>query len=146
MLPSAEEPDWLRLGSDIIDGVTPPTFNMTFSSSGQTVPKAGVPGKAPHRPTAGSTLLYEVAPVVRIPLCHRVALFVYRACNSCCVVETRRSRSGTPAVASSVPSSNMLNKMESFITLSRRRASCSILARLECDIRNALSRTRLVLD
>ncbi len=43
---SALKPDWLRLGTDIIDGVTPPTFNMTFSLSGQTVPKAGVPGKA----------------------------------------------------------------------------------------------------
>src|SRR6266852_5312958 len=43
---SALAPDWLRIGTDIIDGVTPPTFNMTFSLSGQTVPKAGVPGKA----------------------------------------------------------------------------------------------------
>jgi hypothetical protein len=43
---SALKPDWLRLGTDIIDGVTPPTFSMTFSLSGQTVPKAGVPGKA----------------------------------------------------------------------------------------------------
>ena len=34
------------LGTDIFDGVTPPTFSMTFSLSGQTVPKAGVPGKA----------------------------------------------------------------------------------------------------
>jgi hypothetical protein len=40
------KPDWLRLGTDIIDGPTPPTFSMTFSLSGQTVPKAGVPGKA----------------------------------------------------------------------------------------------------
>jgi len=40
------KPDWLRLGTDIIDGVTPPTFSMTFSLSGETVPKAGVPGKA----------------------------------------------------------------------------------------------------
>ena len=40
------KPDWLRLGTDIIDGPTPPTFSMTFSLSGHTVPKAGVPGKA----------------------------------------------------------------------------------------------------
>jgi hypothetical protein len=40
------KPDWLRLGTDIIDGPTPPTFSMTFSLSGQTVPAAGVPGKA----------------------------------------------------------------------------------------------------
>ena len=43
---TALKPDWLRLGTDIIDGVTPPTFSMTFALSGQTVPKAGVPGKA----------------------------------------------------------------------------------------------------
>lgn len=37
-------PDWLRIGTDIIDGATPPTFNMTFSLSGETVPAAGAPG------------------------------------------------------------------------------------------------------
>jgi hypothetical protein len=31
-------PDWLRIGTDIIGGTTPPTFNATFSLSGQTVP------------------------------------------------------------------------------------------------------------
>jgi hypothetical protein len=40
------KPDWLRIGTDIIDGATPPTFNMTFSLSGETVPQSGVPGKA----------------------------------------------------------------------------------------------------
>jgi hypothetical protein len=43
------KPDWLRIGTDIIGpataGATPPTFNMAFSLSGQTVPRAGVPGK-----------------------------------------------------------------------------------------------------
>ena len=43
-------PDWLRIGTDIIGpataGATPPTFNMAFSLSGETVPRAGVPGKA----------------------------------------------------------------------------------------------------
>jgi hypothetical protein len=39
-------PDWLRIGTDIIDGATPPTFNMTFSLSGETVPQSGVPGMA----------------------------------------------------------------------------------------------------
>jgi hypothetical protein len=39
-------PDWLRIGTDIIDGPTPPTFNMTFSLDGDTVPAAGVPGQA----------------------------------------------------------------------------------------------------
>jgi hypothetical protein len=39
-------PDWLRIGTDIIDGATPPTFNMTFSLTGETVPQSGVPGNA----------------------------------------------------------------------------------------------------
>jgi hypothetical protein len=39
-------PDWLRIGTDIIGGDTPPTFNMTFSLTGNTVPDAGTPGKA----------------------------------------------------------------------------------------------------
>jgi len=37
-------PDWLRIGKDIIGGAT--TFNMAFSLSGETIPKAGTPGKA----------------------------------------------------------------------------------------------------
>ena len=40
------KPDWLRIGTDIIDGATPPTFNMAFSLTGDTVPEAGTPGKA----------------------------------------------------------------------------------------------------
>jgi len=39
-------PDWLRIGTDIIDGATPSTFNMTFSLTGETVPQSGVPGNA----------------------------------------------------------------------------------------------------
>jgi hypothetical protein len=35
-------PDWLRIGTDIIGGVT---FNMTFSLTGNTVPEAGTPGE-----------------------------------------------------------------------------------------------------
>ncbi len=38
-------PDWLRIGTDIIGGTLPPTFNMTFSLSGDTIPEAGTPGK-----------------------------------------------------------------------------------------------------
>lgn len=38
-------PDWLRIGTDIIDGGTPPTFNMAFSLSGETVPDVGTPGR-----------------------------------------------------------------------------------------------------
>lgn len=39
-------PDWLRIGTDIIGGATPPTFNMAFSLIGETVPQAGTPGQA----------------------------------------------------------------------------------------------------
>jgi hypothetical protein len=39
-------PDWLRIGQDIIDGMPFPTFNMTFSLAGETVPEAGTPGQA----------------------------------------------------------------------------------------------------
>jgi hypothetical protein len=39
-------PDWLRIGTDIIGGATPPTFNMTFSLAGETIPQAGTPGQA----------------------------------------------------------------------------------------------------
>jgi hypothetical protein len=31
------DPDWLRVGTDIVGGTTPPTFNGTFSLSGQVV-------------------------------------------------------------------------------------------------------------
>ena len=39
-------PDWLRIGTDIIDaaGATGPQFNMTFSLGGNTIPNAGIPG------------------------------------------------------------------------------------------------------
>jgi len=41
------EPDWLRIGTDIIGGPTPTrTFNMTMSLTGGTVPQAGTPGNA----------------------------------------------------------------------------------------------------
>jgi len=38
-------PDWLRIGTDIIGGETPTTFNMSFSLTGETVPEAGTPGQ-----------------------------------------------------------------------------------------------------
>jgi hypothetical protein len=41
---SALAPDWLRIGTDIIGGTTPPTFNMTFSLTGATLPNA-TPGR-----------------------------------------------------------------------------------------------------
>src|SRR6266576_2721622 len=41
-------PDWVRIGTDIIGAdapATPPTFNMTFSLTGNTIPEAGIPGE-----------------------------------------------------------------------------------------------------
>ena len=38
-------PDWLRIGTDIVGGATPPTFNMAFSLSGETIPVIGAPGR-----------------------------------------------------------------------------------------------------
>ena len=35
------DPDWLRIGTDIVGGTTPPTFNAAFSLTGQTVPEPG---------------------------------------------------------------------------------------------------------
>jgi hypothetical protein len=40
------KPDWLRIGTDIIDGNPAPTFSMTFSLKGETIPEAGTPGEA----------------------------------------------------------------------------------------------------
>jgi hypothetical protein len=39
-------PDWLRIGTDIIGGAIPPTFNMAFSLTGETLPQTGAPGQA----------------------------------------------------------------------------------------------------
>jgi hypothetical protein len=36
------QPDWLRIGTDIVGGSPAPTFNMTFSLSGQTIPPPAV--------------------------------------------------------------------------------------------------------
>jgi hypothetical protein len=33
------DPDWLRVGTDIVGGATPPTFNMAFELQGNTVPE-----------------------------------------------------------------------------------------------------------
>jgi hypothetical protein len=38
---SALDPDWLRVGTDIVGGATPPTFNAAFSLEGSTVPEPG---------------------------------------------------------------------------------------------------------
>jgi hypothetical protein len=60
-------PDWLRIGTDIIGpataGATPPTFNMTFSLNGETVPRAGVPGKPNCRGKTISALAHQFGSV-----------------------------------------------------------------------------------
>jgi hypothetical protein len=35
----ALDPDWLRIGTDIVGGTTPPTFNMAFELQGDAVPE-----------------------------------------------------------------------------------------------------------
>jgi len=52
-------PDWLRIGTDIIAGTPAPTFNMTFSLSGETVPRAGTPGRANCHGKSVSTLAHQ---------------------------------------------------------------------------------------
>jgi len=39
MRDSALQPDWLRVGTDIVGGTTPPTFNAAFSLDGTVVPE-----------------------------------------------------------------------------------------------------------
>jgi len=36
--PNNLAPDWARIGTDIVGGTTPPTFNAAFSLAGQTIP------------------------------------------------------------------------------------------------------------
>lgn len=35
------DPDWLRVGTDIVGGATPPTFNTAFSLEGTAIPEPG---------------------------------------------------------------------------------------------------------
>jgi hypothetical protein len=35
------DPDWLRIGTDIVDGSPAPTFNGSFSLTGTVVPDSG---------------------------------------------------------------------------------------------------------
>ena len=53
------KPDWLRIGTDIIDGPVAPTFNMTFSLTGTTIPKAGTPGRANCHGKSVSALAHQ---------------------------------------------------------------------------------------
>jgi hypothetical protein len=52
-------PDWLRIGTDIIGGTPAPTFNMTFSLSGETAPRAGTPGRANCHGKSVSALAHQ---------------------------------------------------------------------------------------
>src|SRR6478752_7554923 len=52
-------PDWLRIGTDIVGGSTPPTFNMTFSLTGETIPQAGTPGQATCHDRTLSALAHQ---------------------------------------------------------------------------------------
>jgi len=52
-------PDWLRIGTDIIGGSTPPTFNMSFSLTGETVPAAGTPGQPNCHGQSIAALAYQ---------------------------------------------------------------------------------------
>ncbi len=52
-------PDWLRIGTDIIGGATPPTFEMTFSLTGETIPEAGTPGQAACHGQTTSALAHQ---------------------------------------------------------------------------------------
>ncbi len=49
------KPDWLRIGTDIIGGTPVPTFNMTFSLTGETVVGETPTPTATSRPTATPT-------------------------------------------------------------------------------------------
>jgi len=49
-------PDWLRIGTDVIGGATPPTFNMAVSLTGETDDDAETPTPtATSQPTATAT-------------------------------------------------------------------------------------------
>jgi len=49
-------PDWLRIGTDVVGGPTPPTFSMTFSLGGESIPQAGTPGQEDCHDTTISAL------------------------------------------------------------------------------------------
>ena len=49
------QPDWLRIGTDIIGGATPPTFNMAVSLTGETIADATPTPTTTPQPTATAT-------------------------------------------------------------------------------------------
>ena len=56
-------PDWLRIGTDIIEDPATPTFNMTFSLSGAAIPAAGTPGTADCHDQTTSALAHQFGSV-----------------------------------------------------------------------------------
>jgi hypothetical protein len=62
------KPDWLRIGTDIIDGTTPPTFNAVFSLAGDTIPDAGTPGKANCHGKTISAMAHEFGGIAHAAL------------------------------------------------------------------------------
>jgi hypothetical protein len=53
------QPDWLRIGNDIIGEVPLRTFNMAVSLAGETVPRAGTPGSANCHGKSVSALAHQ---------------------------------------------------------------------------------------
>jgi hypothetical protein len=51
------DPDWLRVGTDIVGGATPPTFNGTFSLAGDTIPANGGGNPVPLPPAIWAGLM-----------------------------------------------------------------------------------------
>jgi hypothetical protein len=81
---AALDPDWLRVGTDIVGGSPAPTFNATFSLSGQTVPEpsctllliAAVAG-AYLRPRSRLRLSNAPAPYCHLPGIREFQLIVW---------------------------------------------------------------------
>jgi hypothetical protein len=46
------DPDWLRVGTDVVGGTTPPTFNATFSLSGALCSPMSIAPASPPSATA----------------------------------------------------------------------------------------------
>jgi hypothetical protein len=57
------DPNWLRLGTDIVGGATPPTFNGAFTLTGETVPEPATWGLVPLG--AAVLLLFRRRPLNR---------------------------------------------------------------------------------
>jgi hypothetical protein len=80
-------PNWLRIGTDIVGGATPPTFNMTFSLSGETLPDAGTPGEAKCFKTTVSALagqyggLYAASVALGYPSAHKLKAALRQFCE-----------------------------------------------------------------